>query len=35
MAKIEIRDVTFYYDDFYHPLFERLNVNLDTDWKME
>lgn len=34
MAQIEIRDLTFYYDDFYHPVFEHLNVNLDTDWKM-
>lgn len=34
MAKIEIKDLTFYYDDFYHPVFEHLNVNLDTDWKM-
>lgn len=34
MAQIEIRDLTFYYDDYYHPVFEHLNVNLDTDWKM-
>jgi len=34
MAQIEIKDLTFYYDDFYHPVFEHLNVNLDTDWKM-
>ena len=34
MAQIEIRDLTFYYDDFYHPVFEHLNVTLDTDWKM-
>ena len=34
MAQIEIRDLTFYYDDFYHPVFEHLSVNLDTDWKM-
>jgi len=34
MAQIEIKDMTFYYDDFYHPVFEHLNVNLDTDWKM-
>ncbi len=34
MAQIEIRNLTFYYDDFYHPVFEKLNVNLDTDWKM-
>lgn len=34
MAQIEIKDMTFYYDDFYHPVFEHLNVNLDTDWNM-
>jgi len=34
MAQIEIKDMTFYYDDFYHPVFEHLNANLDTDWKM-
>ena len=34
MAQIEIKDMTFYYDDFYHPVFEHLTVNLDTDWKM-
>lgn len=34
MAKIEIKDLTFYYDDYYHPVFEHLSVNLDTDWKM-
>ncbi len=34
MAQIELKDLTFYYDDFYHPVFEHLNVRLDTDWKM-
>ena len=34
MAQIEIKDMTFYYDDFYHPVFEHLTVNVDTDWKM-
>jgi len=34
MAQIDIKDMTFYYDDFYHPVFEHLNVNLDTEWKM-
>ena len=34
MAQIEVKDLMFYYDDFYHPVFEHLNVNLDTDWKM-
>ncbi len=34
MAQIEVKNLTFYYDDFYHPVFENLNVNLNTDWKM-
>ncbi len=34
MAQIEIKDMTFYYDDFYHPVFEHLTANLDTDWNM-
>lgn len=34
MAQIEIRNMTFYYDDFYHPVFENLSMNLDTDWKL-
>ena len=34
MAQIEIKDMTFYYEDFYHPVFEHLSVRLDTDWKM-
>lgn len=34
MAQIEIKDITFYYDDFYHPVFEHLTVNLDTEWNM-
>lgn len=34
MAQIELNDVTFYYEDYFHPVFEHLNLNLDTDWKM-
>lgn len=34
MAQIEIKNLTFYYDDFYHPVFENLSMNLDTNWKM-
>lgn len=34
MAQIEIKDMTFYYEDFYHPVFEHLTANLDTDWNM-
>ena len=35
MAQIEIKDMTFYYDDFYHPVFEHLTVNVDTDSSSE
>ena len=34
MAQIEIKDMTFFYDDFYHLVFEHLTANLDTDWNM-
>lgn len=34
MSKIEIKDLTFYYDDFYHPVFENVSFCLDTDWKL-
>lgn len=34
MAQIELKNITFYYDDFYHPVFENLSVSLNTDWKM-
>ncbi len=34
MAQIEVKNLTFYYNDYYHPVFEKLNLNLDTDWKM-
>lgn len=34
MSKITIEDMTYYYEDFYHSVFEHVNLVLDTDWKM-
>lgn len=34
MSKIAINQMTFYYSDFYHPIFENVNLSLDTDWKL-
>ena len=34
MAKIEINHLTYYYDDFYHPVFNNVSFCLDTDWKL-
>ena len=34
MAKIEIKNLTYYYDDFYHPVFDNVSFCLDTDWKL-
>lgn len=31
MTKIEINHLTYYYDDFYHPVFNNLSCCLDTD----
>lgn len=34
MAKIEIKHLTYYYDDFYHLVFNDVSFCLDTDWKL-
>ncbi len=34
MAKIEIKDLSYYYDEFYHPVFEHVNLRLDSDWNL-
>lgn len=34
MSKIAINQMTFYYSDFYHPIFENVSLSLDTDWKL-
>lgn len=33
MSQIAIKDMTYYYDDYYHPVFEHVNLLLDSDWK--
>lgn len=34
MAKIDIKQLTYFYDDFYHPVFDNVSFCLDTDWKL-
>ena len=34
MAKLELKDLSFYYDEFYHPVFEHVNLRLNSDWNL-
>lgn len=34
MSKITITNLNFYYSDYYNPIFENVNLVLDTDWKL-
>ncbi len=34
MAKIAMNNLSFYYEDYFHPVFEHVNLVLDTDWKL-
>jgi lincosamide and streptogramin A transport system ATP-binding/permease protein len=34
MSKIEIKQLTFAYDNQATPLFDQVNLNLDTHWKL-
>ncbi|MDD2534459.1 MAG: ABC-F type ribosomal protection protein [Eubacteriales bacterium] len=34
MSQITVTNLTFCYDGSYSPLFENLNLQLDTDWKL-
>lgn len=34
MSKMIVSDLTFYYAQYYQPVFEHVNLNLDTDWKL-
>lgn len=34
MSKIAINNLNFYYSDYYKPIFENVNLVLDTDWKL-
>lgn len=34
MSKITINKMGYYYDDFYHPVYEDINLVIKTDWKL-
>lgn len=34
MSQIQIRNLTFTYDGSYEPIFQNLNLTLDTDWRL-
>lgn len=34
MSNIKIQEMWFYYQDFYQPVFQNVNLSLDTDWKL-
>lgn len=33
MPQITISNMSYQYSDFYHPIFEKVNLILDTNWK--
>ena len=34
MSTITLKDMTYYYDNFFKNVFSNVNLNLDTDWKL-
>ncbi len=34
MSRIAINNMSFYYDDFYHQVFQNITIEFDTDWKL-
>lgn len=34
MSKITLNEVCYYYEDFYNPIFENINLTLKTEWKL-
>ena len=34
MAKIIISNMSYHYNDFYHPVYENINLTIKTDWKL-
>lgn len=34
MAQIIINNMSFYYKEYYEPIFENVNLNLDSNWKL-
>lgn len=34
MSKIILSNISYHYAEYYNPIFENLNLNLDTEWKL-
>lgn len=34
MSKITINNMSYYYEDFYHPVYEAVHLTLKTEWKL-
>lgn len=34
MAKITINKLSYYYEDFYNPVYENINLAIDAEWKL-
>ncbi len=34
MSKITINNMSYYYEDFYNPVYENINLTIKTDWKL-
>ena len=33
MSKITINKMSYYYEDFYNPVYENINLVIKTEWK--
>lgn len=34
MSKITMNKMSYYYEDFYHPVYENINLEIKTEWKL-
>lgn len=34
MSKITINKMSYYYEDFYNPVYENINLVIKTEWKL-
>lgn len=34
MSKITMNKMSYYYEDFYHPVYENINLSIKTEWKL-
>lgn len=34
MAQITINKMSYYYEDFYNPVYENINLSIKTEWKL-